>query len=225
VELGGPPRGVQVTYDRAGSDTTLLSPAQINWDALMDSRLLHMTGITPALSDSCREIAVEALRLARQHGLPICFDINYRQKLWTESRAFEILRPMIQDVEILLCSRNDAMQVFACGGATREIAEAMQEHSRAKTVVITLGQDGAALWDGKDLRHEPAYPTKIVDRLGAGDALAAGIIEGWLEGGVAPGLRYGVTLAALALSQLGDMVTTTKPELVALSQKTSPITR
>ena len=156
---------------------------------------------------------------------PISFDINYRQKLWTESRALEILLPMIQDVEILLCSRSDAMQVFGCGGATREIAEAMRELSRAKTVVITLGPDGAALWNGKDLLHEPAYPTNIVDRLGAGDALAAGILEGWLEGGAAPGLRYGVALAALALSQFGDMVSITKPELVSLAQKTPAITR
>jgi len=225
VEFGEPPRGIQVTYDRARSNIAFIKPDQINWDTLMDSRLLHLTGITPALSDSCRKITAEALRTAKLRKVPISFDINYRQKLWSESRARKVLLPMIQGVEILFCSQIDALRLFGCKGAMQQIARGMFELSHARNVVITLGEQGAMLWDGKEAHHEPCQPTKILDRLGAGDALAAGVIQGWLDGDTTRGLRYGVTLAALALSQFGDMVITTKSEMVLLSNTSPLITR
>ena len=225
VEFGELPCGTQVTYDRAGSNITFLKPSQINWDALMDSRLLHLTGITPALSDSCCQIVAKALRLAKLRKVPVSFDINYRQKLWSETRAREILIPMIQGVEILFCSRIDAIRLFGCKGEMQDIARTMLKLSHAKNVVITIGEQGAILWDGKEAHHEPARPTKIIDRLGAGDALAAGVIQGWLDGNTAMGLTDGVTLAALALSQFGDMVITTKSEMVSLANSSLAITR
>ncbi len=225
VEFGEAPRGIQVTYDRAYSSIIFLEPDEVNWNALMNSRLLHLTGITPALSDSCQEITAEALRLAKTNKVPVSFDINYRQKLWTEDKAREILTGMIQGVELLFCSRLDAIRVFRCKDGALDIAKSMFELSRAKYVVITLGEHGAVLWDGSELHHAPACPTKIIDRLGAGDALAAGVIQGWLEGDVALGLKYGVTLAALALGQFGDMVITTKSEMVSLTDSGSIITR
>jgi len=225
VEFGEAPRGIQVTYDRAYSNITSLMPDEINWDALMDTRLLHLTGITPALSISCREIIAEALRHAKAKKVPVSFDINYRQNLWTEVEARETLTEMIQEVELLFCGRLDAMRVFGCKGEALDIVKFMLELSGAKYVVITLGEQGAVLWDGTKLHHKPACPTKVIDRLGAGDALAAGVIQGWLEGDTKLGLKYGVTLAAIALSQHGDMVITTKPELISLANTSSTITR
>ena len=101
----------------------------------------------------------------------------------------------------------------------------MLEITHAKYVVITAGEQGALLWDGTEWLHEKARPTQIIDRLGAGDALAAGVIHGWLEGDMKAGLRYGVTLAALALSQFGDMVVTDKSELLTLSRGGSALSR
>jgi 2-dehydro-3-deoxygluconokinase len=218
VEFGAPPRGIQVTYDRAHSCMTELKPSDVDWDALLDTRLLHLTGITPALSSSCREIVEEAIRQAKRHGVPVSFDINYRQKLWSEADAQQTLLPMIQNAELLFCSVNDAIRIFHCKGTTQEIAQGMLELSRPKHIVITIGEQGALLWNGKEWLHEPARTTQIIDRLGAGDALAAGVIHGWLDADLAAGLRFGATLAALALSQFGDMVITNKEELIALSQ-------
>lgn len=223
VEFGAPPRGIQVTYDRAHSCMTELKVDDVNWDSLLDIRLLHLTGITPALSSSCREIVEEAIRQVKGRGLPVSFDINYRQKLWSEAEAQQTLLPMIQNVELLFCSANDATRVFNCKGTTQDIAQALLEISHAKYVVVTIGEQGALLWDGKGWLHEPARPTQIIDRLGAGDALAAGVIHGWLEDDLATGLRYGTTLAALALSQFGDMVITNKEELLRLSESGGPI--
>ena len=225
VEFGEPPRGIQVTYDRAHSAATQLRIEEINWELLLDTRLLHLTGITPALSPSCREIIAEAIQRAHARRVPVSFDINYRQKLWTEAEAAETLLPLIRDVELLFCSRADAARLFHLDGSLQQIARELLALSGAERVVITSGEGGALLGDGNEWQHEPARPTRILDRLGAGDALAAGVILGWLENDLAAGLRYGVTLAALALSQSGDMVVTNKTELQALSQQSSTLSR
>jgi len=217
VEFGAPPRGIQVTYDRAHSCMTELKPDELDWDALLDTRLLHLTGITPALSSSCRKIVEEAMRQAKGRGVPVSFDVNYRQKLWSEVEAQQTLLPMIQNAELLFCSANDATRIFNCKGTTQEIAQGMLDISHAKYVIITIGEQGALLWNGKEWLHESSRATQIIDRLGAGDALAAGVIHGWLNGDLATGLRYGTTLAALSLSQFGDMVITNKEELLRLS--------
>ena len=225
VEFGGPPRGIQVTYDRAHSCMSQLRHDEMDWDTLFDTRLLHLTGITPALSPSCFKIVELALRQARERGVPISFDVNYRGKLWTKEDAQQALLPMIQKVELLFCSARDAIHVFDCSGPIQAVAQRMLEICQAKCLVITNSEEGALLWDGKEWLPEPARPTQIVDRLGAGDALAAGVLDGWLDGDLKKGLRYGVTLAALALSQGGDMVVTHKKELIALSQGDSTLTR
>jgi len=225
VEFGEPPRGIQVTYDRALSCTTQLHPGEIDWESLLDTRILHLTGITPALSSSCREIILEAARRAKESNIPISFDVNYRQKLWSESEAREILLPLLQNVEIVFCGQADAKRLFKITGSMQEVAQGMLELTQAHHVILTFGEQGALLWDGKEWQHEPARTTHILDRLGAGDALAAGVIHGWLDGDLSAGLRYGVTLAALALSQRGDMVITNKSELLALTRGSSTLTR
>jgi 2-dehydro-3-deoxygluconokinase len=225
VEFGAPPRGIQVTYDRANSCITQLKSDDIDWDALLDSRLLHLTGITPALSPSCCDIVKEALSRAQERGVPVSFDVNYRQKLWTEAAARDTLLPFLRQSEIVFCGARDAEKLFHCTGSMTEIAQGMLDKSGAHNVVITFGDQGAMLWDGADWHHEPAVGTQIVDRLGAGDALAAGVLHGWLQGDVLMGLRYGVTLAAMALSQHGDMVVTNPSELYSLMKGSSSLLR
>src|SRR5262249_21784655 len=149
-------------------------------------------------------------------GVAISFDINYRQKLWSEAVAREVLTPLIQEVDLLLCGQADAQRVFGCTGTPEQVVQALAEQSQAKNVVVTLGDRGALAWDGVHFHQEEAIPVEVIDRIGAGDALAAGVIHGWLEGNLPQGLRYGVVLAALILSQHGDMLITTKDELMSL---------
>ncbi len=225
VEFGAPPRGIQVTYDRANSCVSKLKSADIDWDTLLDTRLLHLTGITPALSSSCCDIIQEAFTRAKVRGVPVSFDVNYRQRLWNEIEARETLLPLLRQAEIVFCGARDAESLFHCSGSMQEIAQGMLEQSNAHIGVVTFGEQGAMLWDGVEWHHEPAVPTQIVDRLGAGDALAAGVLQGWLDGDVLAGLRYGVTLAALALSQSGDMVITNEAELQSLLRGSSTLLR
>jgi 2-dehydro-3-deoxygluconokinase len=158
----------QVTCDRA--NICVLQPEDIGWEALLNTRLLHLTGITPALSPSCREIVSEAIRKARQRGVPISFDVNFRQKLWSETEARDTLTPLMQGVELLFCSQADATRLFDCKGSIQDIAQSMLEHSQARYVVITFAEQGALLWNGKEWLHEPSRAT-ISSSVGRGNAL------------------------------------------------------
>ena len=225
VEFGAPPRGIQVTYDRAHSCAAEVLPEEIDWNILLNTRILHLTGITPALSKSCYEIVNEAVKRARQHGVFVSFDVNYRQKLWSETDARRTLLPLIRQADLLFCSQADAIRLFACTGTMQEIAQGLLEHTKVPKVIVTFGEKGLLCWNGDSWQHEPAQPTQIIDRLGAGDALAAGVLYGLLHSDLQSGLRYGAVLAALALSQNGDMVIATEAEMLALSRQSSTLIR
>ena len=220
LEFSAPPRPIQVVYDRADSCAAQMQPDQIDWDYLLDTRLVHVTGITPAISPSCRAVVTELVQRARAASVPISFDINYRARLWTEAEARATLVPLIQGVDLLFCGQADAGRIFGLGGEREGILRGLAEQTGAKNVVTTFGADGPMAWDGQRLWHEPALPVEILDRLGAGDALAAGVVHGWLNGSLAEGLRYGVVLAALILTQYGDMVLTTPDEVEMLLTRT-----
>lgn len=216
LEFAAPPRVTQAIYDRADSCAARMAPAEIDWPYLLDTRILHVTGITPSLSQGCLAVTAEAVRRAREVGVPISFDVNYRQLLWSTEEARAVLTPLIQGVELLQCSGLDARRVFGLTGTPEAILHGMIDLSGARRVAVTFGAEGLLAWDGERVLRQPAVPVTIVDRLGAGDALAAGLIHGWLDGDLAQGLRYGTMLAALALSQHGDTVITTAQELEAL---------
>lgn len=216
LEFATAPRATQVYYDRANSCAARLAPDQINWDFLLNTRLLHLTGITPALSASCLALTEEAIARAKAAGVPVSFDVNFRGKLWTPAQAAATIKPMIQGIDLLFCGQGDAKLLFGCSGSPEEIVHMMAELSNAKTVVVSVGDEGVMAWDGETIHHSPARPVEIIDRLGAGDAMAAGIIHGWLDGNLVRGLDYGQVMAALCLSMHGDAVISTRDEVESL---------
>lgn len=225
VEFAAPPRPIQVTYDRAHSAAAQLTPEQMNWDLLLDTRVLHLTGITPPLSESCLELVRRAVQRAHDAHVPVSFDVNYRAKLWTAKHAARVLRELIQNVTLLFCSFADAQQIFGLDGTPEERAERLRALSGAQCVILTLQGEGVIASEGKAILRAPAQPAHILDRLGAGDALAAGVLHGWLKGDLEKGLYYGTLLAALALSQHGDMVITDARELEQLMQSKHTLLR
>ncbi len=218
VEFAVPPRAIQVIYDRADSCVTRMTPDLIRWDQMLDTRLVHLTGITPAVSPTCAQTISAIMERARAANIPISFDINYRQKLWSEAAAREWLTPVIQGVDLLFCGQGDARRVFGIEGTPEQVVRALADLSSAKAVVVSLSNEGVIGWDGAHITQQPALPVEVIDRIGAGDALACGVLHGWFNGDLALGLRYGVTLAALALSQHGDAVVTNRAEVDALLQ-------
>ncbi|MCS6826382.1 MAG: PfkB family carbohydrate kinase, partial [Caldilinea sp.] len=124
--------------------------------------------------------------------------------------------PLLEGCDLIFCSRPDATRLFGLEGPAEEAVQRLAERTHARIAVMSIGAEGAVAWDGVQLYHQPALPTMIIDRLGAGDGLAAGVLYGWLSGDLRLGLRYGVALAALALSQQGDLIVTTKQEVESL---------
>lgn len=216
VEYAVPPRSVQVYFDRADTAFTHLQTDQINWDYLLDTRLLHLSGLSLALSPSVRTILFEAVRRAKAANVPVSFDVNYRSRLWTPQVAAETMQEILQAVDMLFCGRSDAQTLFGCAGEPREIVRCLARLTTARHIITSLGADGLIGWDGETFYPQPAREVVMLDRIGAGDAMVAGVLHGWLQGNFAQGVRYGALTAALALSQYGDLVVTTPEEVEAL---------
>lgn len=224
IEFATPPRTTQVIYDRANSAASHMTTADIDWDYLLNTRVLHLTGITAALSDNCYALLVEAIRRARAAGVTVSFDVNHRAKLWDAATAGKKLRPLIAEADILFCKGADATSLFGCQGEPRQLISELQSLTRAQAVYCTFGEKGAALLSGTEFVAQPALPVQIVDRIGSGDAFAAGVLDGWLSSdqstpdfsALQDGLRRGVALAAIALSQFGDRVLSSRAELNAM---------
>lgn len=222
VEYAVPPRATQVYYDRANTVFTNLTADQINWDYLLDTRLVHISGLTLPLSPTIREILLEAVRRAKAAGVPVSFDMNYRRRVWTPEEARDTVLPILSDVAMLFCGRSDARQVFGIEGKPEEIVLQLGDLTSAGHIVTSLSGDGLIGWDRQTLYKQPAREVVILDRIGAGDAMVGGVLHGWLQGDFAKGLRYGALTAALALSQYGDQVITTSDELEKLLDTSSP---
>ena len=221
IEYASLPRSIDVIYDRADSAAAEMQPSDVAWDVLLDSQILHMTGITPALSPSCLEITSESISRARAAGVTVSFDVNFRSKLWEHRAAAKALRPLLEQADVLFCKSADAALLFECSGSPEQQLRSLAALSGAKTVFLTCGESGASvLHDGKAISH-PAIPSVIIDRIGSGDAFAAGALDGLLDGDPNAGLQRGIALAAIALSQRGDRVLTSRQELDAVMRRAS----
>lgn len=222
VEYSEPPRSAQVLYDRADTCFTKLTSEQIDWDYLLNTRLLHLSGLTVPLSQSIRQILLEAVERAKAGSIPVSFDMNYRSSIWTPGEAAKGVLPFIKNSDILFYPARDARLMYGFSEKPDELLHQLAELSGAKYTVISLGANGLAGWDGKHTYREPVRNTVVLDRIGAGDAMVAGVLHGWLQGDFVKGLRYGALTAALALSQYGDQVVTTPKELEMLLGNDAP---
>jgi len=221
VEFANTPRPINVVYDRADSAVTKLRPQDIDWDYLLNTRVLHLTGITPALSESCYALTLEAAQKAQAKGVTVSFDVNYRSKLWSPQEAKNGLETLLQHVDLLICGQGDAETVFGFTGSSEEVLKKLHTLSPAKNIILTRSSEGAATFIEGEMLEVEARPADVVDRIGAGDAFTAGVIDGVLDSDLEQGLRRGALLSALALVQRGDMVTTTRAELDRLLEVTS----
>jgi 2-dehydro-3-deoxygluconokinase len=216
IEFGATPRPHQVYYDRADSAVTTLTPDEVDWSLLDGSRHLHLTGITPALSESCAATVERAGQEARARGLSVSFDMNYRSKLWSPTQARDAVVPILKHVDLLFCPTGDATAVFNLGGAPAQVARALQQKLGVKTVVVTGSRAGVEAVDGELALRADVIPTTDVDRVGAGDAGNAGILHGYLGGDLATGLRYGSAMAALKHTVPGDELLSSTEEIEAV---------
>ncbi|NJN17317.1 MAG: sugar kinase [Oscillochloris sp.] len=146
IEYAAPPRAAQVIYDRADSAAAHMALADVDWTYLLDTRILHLTGITAALSPSCYELVLAAVQRARAAGVSISFDVNFRSKLWSAAEAGARLRPILAAADILLCKSDDACALFDCSGGPAEIMAGLQALSSAQAIYCTFGAMVRACW-------------------------------------------------------------------------------
>lgn len=216
VEHGPPPRGVTVYYDRAGSACSTLEPDDLDWDYVRNARWIHLTGITPALGEGCARTIARAIQEAKAAGLRVAFDVNLRRKLWTAERARAALEPMLGGLDLLVATEEDAHDLFGFAGGASDAAVRLRQRFGTAAAVVTAGASGAYLAEENDVTHEPAVAAAEVDPVGRGDAFAAGLLWGALEGNLRAGLRYGAALAALAQTYWGDVGWSTREDVLAV---------
>jgi len=194
----------RVFYYRRGSAASRLEPDDLSPAQFAGARLLHLTGITPALSPSCAAAVDHAIALARAAGLLVCVDPNVRLQLWPSDDACrDTLRGLMARADLVLLGHEDAATLFpgldegAVIGAVRALGP--------RTVVLKLGERGArGATDSEDVQVEP-YPVVVADSVGAGDGFDAGFMAGLLRGLPLAGcLALGARVGTAAVTVAGD---------------------
>jgi 2-dehydro-3-deoxygluconokinase len=226
VEFGASPRASSVLYDRRDSAISRIEPGMIRWtEVFSGAKWFHVTGITPALSQSAAETTREALRAACSAGARISIDLNYRNKLWSPADAGRWMREFLRSCDVLITTEEDVEKLFGIKGDDyAAVARRLIDEFPLKTVAITL-RDNPLVWrnswtaiayEAGQLYTTRSYEVEIVDRLGAGDSFAAGLIHGLLDNDLQKGLDCGVAISALKHTVPGDFAWVTSDEVESL---------
>jgi len=227
LETGASQRPSVVVYDRAGSAVSQVGPGEFDWAKIFDGAgWFHFTGITPALGPRVAEATAEACRAAKEAGLAVSCDLNYRKKLWTPAQAKETMTGLMEWVDVAIGNEEDAEKVFGIKAEGADVsgghvaAETYEQVARTlagrfdlKAVAITLRESRSAdengwsamlLADGR-VHRSRRYDVRIVDRVGGGDSFAAGLIYGRATG-MEPqaALEFAVAASCLKHSVSGD---------------------
>lgn len=234
-EKGASQRPSKVIYDRAGSSIAEAKPSDFDWsEILKGADWFHFTGITPALGDNVAEICENAVKTAKENGITVSCDLNYRKKLWTREKALEVMSRIMPFIDVCIANEEDAFDVFGIKADNtdlyagklnhegyKEVAKKLANRFKFKKVAITLrtsisasDNDWAAmLYDGDDYYFSKNYRMHIVDRVGGGDSFGGGLIYSQLMGyGPKESIEFAVAASCLKHSIEGDY------NLVSLSE-------
>lgn len=227
LEKGASQRGSVCIYDRAHSAIQQAQPSDFDWDTIFaDADWFHFTGITPALGENLVEICREACKKAKEHGVKISCDLNYRGKLWNREEARKAMTDLCQYVDVCISNEEDAKDVFGIeaentdiyGGKLnkagyKSVAKQLSDRFGFEKVAITLrtsisanDNDWAAmLYDGENYCFSKEYHLHIVDRVGGGDSFGGGLIYALLSGkDTQTAVEFAVAASALKHSIEGD---------------------
>ena len=212
-EKGASQRGSKVIYDRAGSSIALAKRAEFDWDSIFDGAdWFHFTGITPALGGDMPAVCLDACKAAREKGITVSCDLNYRGKRWTREKAGEVMAQLMPYVDVCIANEEDAKDVFA-GRLDREgylsVARQLTERFGFRAVAITLRGSISASennWSGMLYRDGAAcfarnYLIHLVDRVGGGDSFGGGLIHAMRKWPDDPQMQIEYAVAASCLKQ------------------------
>lgn len=192
-----------VYYYRRNSAASLMKPEQLDEAYIAGAKLLHVTGITPALSASCRETVRAAIAIARRHGVKVCFDPNLRLKLWSAAEAREALLPLAREADYFLPGLDELKLLYETDDWDRIVGK-LGELSAVS--VVKGGDDETYLVEDGNVSAIPYFKVDhVVDTVGAGDGFCAGFIVGLLKGYAhAEAIRLGNLLGSMVIRMEGD---------------------
>ena len=204
TERGASQRPSRVVYDRKYTSIATAQPGDFDWDSIFaDASWFHFTGITAALSDSTAKLCLEACKKAKEKGITVSCDLNYRKNLWSEEKARSVMEELVTYVDVLIANEEDADKVLGirakdsdvtAGKLSREgyeaVARRICEQYGVKKVGITLRKSlsasdnlwSAMLYDGESSYFSKEYAVHIVNRVGGGDSFTAGLIYSLTNG-------------------------------------------
>ena len=243
LETGAVQRGSKVVYDRANSAIATIKRGMVDWRTVFaDADWFHWTGITPAISEGAADVCLEAVQVAKEMGLTVSCDLNFRKKLWKwGKKAGEVMPELVSYSDIAIGNEEDADKVFGIKAPHADVASGKVEAGgyeyvcnalaerfpNLKTIAITLRGSLSAshntwsgvLWQQDAFYSAPVYDiTHIVDRVGGGDSFCAGLIYGLRTYGdvVQKALDFAVAASCLKHSILGDFNLVTVDEVEKL---------
>jgi 2-dehydro-3-deoxygluconokinase len=217
IEPGGTPRGTDVIYDRADASIRSATPAELDMDSVRDADAFYVSGITPALSETLVETTLSLLRTAGDADTRRVFDLNYREKLWSQQRARETCHDLLSEVDTLVVAQRDARRVLGYDDTAAEIARSVVATHELETVIVTQGADGATAYHDGTCIDQPAFSAETVDPIGTGYAFVGGFITRRLAGdSVRTALKYAAATTALKRTITGDLAVITPAEVEAV---------
>lgn len=205
-EKGASQRASKVIYDRAGSSIALAKKEEFDWDEIFkDASWFHFTGITPALGGDLPEICLQACKKAKEKGVMISCDLNYRKKLWTTQEAKECMSKLVPYVDVCIANEEDAKDVFGIEAENTDINSGKLDHEGyvqvarklakefgCKKIAFTLRSSiSASINDWAGMLYDSAsdlatfskeYRIQLVDRVGGGDSFGGGLVYALLSG-------------------------------------------
>ena len=240
LEKGASQRPSKVIYDRAYSAIALAKPEDFDWKKIFEGAdWFHFTGITPALNPTVADICLEACKAAKEAGVKVSCDLNFRKKLWSREEARETMTKLMPYVNVCISNEEDAYDVFGISAENTDIESGKVNHEGYKSVArqlmdtfgfekvaITLRSSisandndwAALLYDGQDYCFSKTYHMHIVDRVGGGDSFGGGLIYACLNGySTQDAVEFAVAASCLKHSIEGDFNAVSVDEVKALA--------
>jgi len=193
-----------VYYYRKGSAASAMSKTDLPLEQVKQTKILLVSGITPALSPSCKEAMFEVIKVAKQNNVIVSFDPNLRLKLWREAEARKTLTEMLALSDIVLLGDDEANVLL--GTKEPELIISKLKDLGVSKIAVKLGDKGAVVSDGNETHHIAPLPATVVDAIGAGDAFNAGFLYGVLEHkSMKESGEIAAVMGACAVSTMGDI--------------------
>jgi 2-dehydro-3-deoxygluconokinase len=241
LEAGANQRPSRVVYDRENSAIAMAKPGDIDWKKSFNGAgWFHVTGITPAISASAAELALEGMRKARESGISVSCDLNYRKNLWKWGKsAVGVMTELAKVSDVIIANEEDVQMALGMGASTgvksgeldpkqyeKLTGEVLATYGNLRSIAITLRESKSASHNGwsacmndrkRFMKSQHYEITNIVDRIGAGDTFAAGLIYGMLRLSTSQeALEFAVAASCLKHSIPGDFTRSNVDEVNAL---------